>query len=304
MNRRHFIRNSIIATGALSIAQNAIYDTFAAAYKDEIDDTAVLRRSIMLGLANVGATMDERCRAIRKAGFDGVEPGSHLDRKSFLDAAQSAGLAIASVCNSKHWDFPLSHPDPIVRQKGMDAMKTALEDAAFYETDAVLLVPGVVNKSVSYDDCWKRSQDCISQLVPFAASLKVKICIENVWNNFLLSPLEAAQYVDQFESQYVGFYFDCGNILNYGFPEQWLKILGNRVKRIHIKEFSTKKADKEGRWAGFDVKLTEGDVPWADIMTEVRQNYKGEWLTLEQSECKTEEQLTDLRERLDRIIAV
>jgi len=299
MNRRNFLQNSAIAATALAFAHKEIF----AADRNKAAALPPLRRSIMLGSANVGDTIAERCRLIKAAGFDGIEPGSGMNREEVIEAAKSAGLAISSVCNSKHWDFPLSHPDAAVREKGMEAMKTAIEDAHAYGTDAVLLVPGTVNKKVAYDECWTRSTECIKKLLPTAERLKVTICIENVWNNFLLSPLEAARYVDQFKSNRVGFYFDCGNILHYGYPEQWVRILGPRIRRIHIKEFSAQIADKQGRWAGFDVQLTEGDVPWADIMHEVRKTYRGGWLTTEQGNPSSFEELTDLRERLDKIIS-
>ena len=125
-------------------------------------------------------------------------------------------------------------------------MIVAMEDAKAYGTDAVLLVPGRVNQNVSYDDCWNRSTACIRQLLPIAQDLKVKICIENVWNNFILSPLEARTYIDQFNSPNIGFYFDCGNILVYGWPEQWIKILGYRIERIHIKDIATRSAAGRG----------------------------------------------------------
>lgn len=219
-------------------------------------------------------------------------------------AMRETGLVASSVCNVHHWAKPLSHPDAAVRQEGIDAMIVAMEDAKAYGTDAVLLVPGIVNEEVSYDDCWNRSTECIKELIPTAEKLGVKICIENVWNNFLLSPVEACNYVDQFESPYVKFYFDCGNILVYGWPEQWIDILDNRIGRIHIKEFSRKEADSKGRGAGFGVSLTEGDVNWSKVMEAARKHYRGGWLTTEQGNSASAEALADLCARLDRIVAL
>jgi hexulose-6-phosphate isomerase len=225
-----------------------------------------------------------------------------MDRKEVLDAMKATGLIASSVCCSSHWRKQLSDPDATVRQEGIEGVIVALEDAKAYGTNAVLVVPGSVSDAVAYDECWERSTESIKKLLPTAEKLKIKICIENVWNNFLLSPLEACRYVDQFNSSYVGFYFDCGNILVYGWPEQWIKILGNRIGRIHVKEFSKQKADKEGRGAGFNVALTEGDVNWAKVMTEARKSYRGEWFTTEQGNSKTAEDLIDLGKRLDKVI--
>jgi hexulose-6-phosphate isomerase len=246
-----------------------------------------------------GAVLD-KCNAIKEAGYNGIEPNSHMDRREVLAAMKATGLIASSVCCSTHWENPLSHPDAAVRQKGIEGMIVALEDAKAYGTDAVLLVPGVVSDTVSYDECWNRSVEGVRQLLPVAEKLNVTICIENVWNNFLLSPMEACHYVDQFNSDYVRFYFDCGNILVYGWPEQWIRILGKRIGRIHIKEFSKQEADRQGRWAGFNVKLTEGDVNWKSVMDEARKSYLGEWLTTEQSS----DDLKDLSKRFDNILAM
>jgi hexulose-6-phosphate isomerase len=256
----------------------------------------------MWGTIGMEASVIDKCKAVKAAGYEGIEPNSHMDRKEVLDAMKATGLTASSVCCSSHWRKQLSDPDATVRQEGIEGVIVALEDAKAYGTNAVLVVPGSVSDAVAYDECWERSTESIKKLLPTAEKLKVKICIENVWNNFLLSPLEACRYVDQFNSSYVGFYFDCGNILVYGWPEQWIKILGNRIGRIHVKEFSKQKADREGRGAGFNAKLTEGDVNWAKVMTEARKSYRGEWFTTEQGNSKTTEDLIDLGKRLDKVI--
>lgn len=262
-----------------------------------------LKRSIMWGNIEVGETILEKFQAAKDAGFEGVEPMSHLDRTEVLKAKDATGLVIPSVCNALHWDFLLSDPDPAIREKGLAALKVALEDAAAYGADTVLLVPGRVSETVTYDECWTRSVEEIKKAIPTAINLKVKIAIENVWNNFLISPMEAASYIDQFKSPYVGWYFDCGNILVYGWPEQWIKILNRRVAKIHIKEFSRKIADTQGKWAGFNVKLLEGDVNWSLVMKALDEiGYNG-WTTVEQPGGDTKEGLKDLCDRLIKIHA-
>jgi hexulose-6-phosphate isomerase len=138
----------------------------------------------------------------------------------------------------------------------------------------------------------------IRKVLPLAEKLNVCIAIENVWNGFLLSPMEAAYYVDQFESPYLKFYFDCGNILAYGYPEQWIRILGERIAKIHIKEYSRKLADKQGRSAGFGVKLREGDVNWSAVMDAIENIGYAGWTTIEQPGGDTPEGLKDLCDRL------
>jgi hexulose-6-phosphate isomerase len=262
-----------------------------------------LKKGIMWGSIGVGQTILEKFQAAKLAGFDGVEVMSHLARNEVLKARDTTGLIIPSVCDALHWKFLLSDPDSRVREEGVAALKVSLEDAKAYGADTVLLVPGRVSDIVSYDDCWKRTVEEIKKVIPFAEQLNVKIAVENVWNNFLLSPVEAAYYVDQFQSNIMGFYFDCGNILVYGWPEQWIKILGTRIAKVHIKEFSRKIADKQGKGAGFGVKLLEGDVNWPVVMKALDDIGYSNWTTIEQPGGNTPEGLKDLCDRLIRIHA-
>jgi hexulose-6-phosphate isomerase len=319
MERRNFIKKTLLATGALSVTStgtlvSAVYhpDALSAATqktsspdpKTLSENKTPLLKSIMWGTVGLQGSVADLCKAIKAAGFDGIEPNSHLDRNEVLDAMKTNGLKASSVCNAKHWELLMSHPDVEVRRKGMEAMIVAMEDAKAYGADAVLLVPGRVDEKTSYEDCWKRSTECIRELTPIAEEMRIKICIENVWNNFLLSPVEMRMYLEQFDSAFVRMYFDCGNILVYGWPEHWITALGSLIGRIHIKEFSRQKADKEGRWAGFNVNLTEGDVRWKEVMSAIRSHYTGGWLTTEQGSSKTAKELEELSGRLDKILAL
>jgi len=242
--------------------------------------TRTLKKGIMWGSIGIGQTIMEKFQAAKDAGFEGVEVMSHLDRTEVLKARDATGLTIPSVCGAQHWKFPLSDPDAAIRDQGVAALKVSLEDAAAYGADTVLIVPGRVSETVSYDDCWNRSVAELKKAVPVAINLKVKIALENVWNNFLISPMEAASFVDQFKSPYVGFYFDC-----------------------HIKEFSRKIADTQGKSAGFKVNLQEGDVNWALVMKALDDiGYSG-WTTIEQPGGNTPEGLKDLCVRLTNIQA-
>lgn len=261
-----------------------------------------IRKGIMWGSIDTGTSILEKFNLAKNAGFDGVEVMSHMKRDEVIAARNATGMIIPSVCGTKHWDTPLSHPDPGVREEGLKALKLTLEDAKAYGADTILLVPGRVNESVSYDQCWDRTTEEIKKAVPLAEKLEVKIAVENVWNNFLLSPMEAARYVDQFQSRFVGFYFDCGNVLAYGWPEQWIKILGKRIAKVHIKEYSRKIADKQGRSAGFDVKLMEGDVNWAAVMKALDEAGYKSWATIEQPGGDNPEGLKDLCDRLKKIL--
>jgi len=260
-----------------------------------------LKKGIMWGSIGIGNTIMEKFQAARDAGFEGVEPMSHLNRKEVLVARDATGLIIPSVCGEQHWKYPLSDPDPKIRELGIEALKVTIEDAGAYGADTILLVPGKVTETVSYDQCWNRCVEELKKVIPLAEKLKVKIAIENVWNNFLLSPMEAASFVDQFKSQYVGSYFDCGNVLVYGWPEQWIRILDKRLAKVHIKDYSRKIADKQGKGAGFGVKLLEGDVNWTEVMKSLDDiGYHG-WTTVEMPGGDTKEGLKDLCDRLVKI---
>jgi L-ribulose-5-phosphate 3-epimerase len=295
MNRRQFSKSTLMASAMISAGSlPGISNIVSSGPRN-------LKKGIMWGSIGLGSSIMEKFKAAKEAGFDGVEPMSHLNRNEVLEARDATGLIIPSVCGELHWKYPLSDPDPKIRELGVEALKVTLEDASAYGADTILLVPGKVNESVSYDQCWNRCVEEIRKVLPVAEKLKVKIALENVWNNFLISPMEAATYVDLFKSPFVGFYFDCGNVLVYGWPEQWIRILGKRLAKVHIKEYSRKIADKQGKGAGFGVKLLEGDVNWQAVMKSLDDiGYNG-WTTIEQPGGNTKEGLKELCDRLVKI---
>ena len=301
MRRREFLKTSagVLALAALTPGALPAQNTKPEAAAPK----RALKKGIMWGTVGVKGSILEKMKAIKEAGFDGTEMMSHMDQDEVLRARDESGLAIPSVCGRDHWAKPLSHPDPKVREEGLEALKQTLRDAKRYGASSVLLVPAVVSKEVSYDEAYRRSQAEIRKAIPLAEELGVKIACENVWNQFLLSPLEAARYVDEFKSPAVGWHFDVGNILNYGWPEQWIRILGPRIQKLHIKEFSRKKRDSEGLWKGFDVKLFEGDNDWPAVMKAVDDIGYHNWAITEQGGGDSPEGLKDLADRLTKIIS-
>lgn len=299
MNRRKFVK---AGAGALALAA-LVPGAMAADELKAGTPKRPIHKGIMWGTVGVKGTVLEKMKAVKEAGFEGVEMDSHMDAEEVLRARDETGLVIPSVCDSVHWSKPLSHPDPKVRAEGLEGLRQALRDAKRYGASSVLLVPAIVNKEVSYADAYTRSQAEIRKAVPLAEELGVRIACENVWNQFLLSPLEAARYVDEFNSPAVGWHFDVGNIINYGWPEQWIRILGKRIQKLHIKEFSRKRRDKEGLWKGFDVKLLEGDDDWPAVMKALDDiGYTG-WAQTEQPGGDTPEGLRDLLVRFEKILA-
>lgn len=257
-------------------------------------------KAIMWDTISVKGSPLERMKAVRAAGFEAVELASHLNRDDVLRARDETGLRIISVCGAQHWAKPLSHPDAAVREEGVAALEHTLRDAAAYGTDAILLVPGVVNKQVTFDQCWERSMAQIRRTLPLAEELGVTICIENVWNNFITQPEQAVRYVDAFASPRVAWYFDAGNIIRFGDPIEWIEALGPRLRRLHVKEYSLDRAMRSGDvWAGFRVPLLEGANNWPGIMKALDAiGYAGP-VTTEQGAS-----LEDLSRALDTILAM
>jgi L-ribulose-5-phosphate 3-epimerase len=262
-----------------------------------------LKKAVHLNMIEVDGSVLEKLELVKALGFDGVELDgpSDLDRDEVVDALRKTGLAAASVIDSVHWDKTLGDPDAAVREAGLEGLRAALRDAKAYGATSVLLVPAVVNREISYADAYQRSQAEIRKALPLARELGVKIAVENVWNQFLLSPLEFARYIDELDDPIVGAHFDIGNIVNYGWPEQWIRTLGPRILRLHIKEYSRKKRNDEGLWKGFEVELGEGDVEWPAVTAALREiGYDG-WAIAE-IPGGGEPRLRDIAARMDRIL--
>jgi len=226
----------------------------------------------------------EKFKLVKDLGFDGIEFNSPLDIpiKELLEARDKTGVEIPSTVNKDHWGKPLSDPDPAVRKFTIDSVAKSLEETKELGGSTVLVVPGVVNENVSYKTAYDNALDSIKKLIPYAEKTGIQIGIENVWNNLFLSPIEAKDFLDKINHPLVGWYFDLGNILRYGWPEHWLEVLGDKVLKLHVKEFSRKIMNEQGLGKGFNVELAQGDVNWAKVMQTIKNiNYKGEYLTLE-----------------------
>ena len=300
IDRRTFLG----AAGAAAVTPWFPESLFAARASRDLTKARDLKKAVKIGMVQEGDTLLDKFQLLADLGFDGVELDSPngLSLDEVMAAKRATGLEIPGVVDSVHWGKPLSHPDEAVRRAGREGLETALRDAKSYGASTVLLVPAVVTKEVSYADAYKRSQDEIRKVLPLAEELDIKIAFENVWNQFLLSPIEAARYVDEFESDRVGWYFDVGNIVNYGWPEQWVDILGSRILKLDIKEYSRKRRDGEGLWKGFGVKLLEGDCDWPSVMKALdRVGFTG-WGTAEVP-GGDRARLADIAARMDRIFA-
>lgn len=297
-NRREFLQ----AAGAAVAAAGLTAETRPAAAADA--SSKKYKKAVKIGMVRIDGSLHDKFALLKRLGFDGVEmdaPNKH-PLEEVLQARDATGLQIPSVVDSAHWRDTLSHPEAEVRARGVAALEQALRDAKAYGATSVLLVPAVVKKEVSYADAYTRSQECIRRMLPLAAELKIQIALENVWNDFLLSPLETARYIDEFDSPWVRMHFDVGNVVRYGWPEHWIRTLGPRIVKLDIKEFSRSKSDAEGLRKGFAVELLEGDCDWPTVMAALREiGYEG-WGAAE-IPGGGEDRLREIAARMDRIFA-
>lgn len=260
------------------------------------------RKAVLVSMLPKELSWKDRFALAREVGFEGVEMQTMTDRATAEEVARASeetGLVVHSVMNSDHWRFPLSSGDPDVVRKSVAGMKTSLENAVLWKADVVLLVPAVVDEDTRYGEAWTRSQRVIrDEILPVAADSKVIVAVEEVWNKFLLSPLEFARYVDEFQSPWVQAYFDVGNIVFYGYPQDWIRTLGKRIVRVHLKDFEVDR--REGR---FDfVHLGEGDIDWPEVRTALADiGYTG-WTTTE-IRGGDRAYLSDVVARVDRFLA-
>jgi L-ribulose-5-phosphate 3-epimerase len=277
MERRSFIKNSALVAAGASVGLPSL----AAAQQKNIKPA--IKKSLKIEMVEGDMSIMDKFKMLKELGFDGVEFSSphQYDNKEILAARDKTGLLIPGVVNSEHWKSPLSDADPKVREKCFNTVIQSLNDCKLYGGTTVLLVAGIVNEKISYADAYKRTQAEIRKLIPHAEKTGIKIAVENVWNNFLISPLEAARYIDEINHPLIGWYFDIGNILRYGWPEQWIETLNKRIMKLDVKEYSRKKQSDEGLWKGFDVELMEGDNNWPVIIQALQKiGYNG-WASAE-----------------------
>lgn len=245
------------------------------------------------GLENT-KDIPEAMQDAKDAGFEAIElsvgsegglnPGStQKECEVIRKKAYEIGIEISSVASGLYWGANFSMPDAAKRKQAESELKKALKITSWLGTDALLVIPGAVDvffdpsaPVVPYDEVMERSKDGLKKVLPTAEKAGVVMAVENVWNRFLLSPVEMRDYIDSFGSEYVGSYFDVGNALNFGYPEHWIKILGKRIARIHLKDFKRAVGNAEGF-----CDLLEGDVNWPAVMDALKSIGYDSYLTAE-----------------------
>ncbi|HON05918.1 MAG TPA: sugar phosphate isomerase/epimerase family protein [Candidatus Ratteibacteria bacterium] len=244
----------------------------------------MIKKSINLWVSPEGRDIYDIISIIKDAGFDAVEPNldetgylslesTERDIENFRNHVEKTGLKIASISSGLLWKYTLSSPDSEVRKKAESVLKKQIECAKILGTDGILVIPGVVQADwagqkeiVSYDIVWERTFQSLKNVIPYAQKNNVCLCLEPVWNKFLVSPIEMKRFVESFSSEYIGVYFDTGNVMPYGYPEMWIRILGKHIKKIHFKDFKT----QIGNLNGFCM-LLEGDVNWPEVTKALKE---------------------------------
>jgi len=294
MNKRNFLKSAVAIAGASAVSPLAAaispklsIDSWGLSHSmtdEKIKQKVVLKKCLGFAMIKEELSLTDKFKLAKELGFDGVELNSPVDfpLSEVLDAKLKSGIELPSVVNKDHWSVPLSDPDPEVRKKCIVSVTKSLQEVKELGGDTVLVVPGVVNEKVPYEQAYITSQNSIRELIPFAEKTGMQIALENVWNNFLLSPLEAKRFIDEINHPLVGWYFDIGNVLRYGWPEHWIRTLNRRIMKLHIKEFSRELMNSKGLWEGFKVDLLKGDNNWPVVMKAVSEiNHQGGWLTAE-----------------------
>jgi hexulose-6-phosphate isomerase len=303
-SRRQFLKSTVTTAVSAGLGVCAGAELFAASSASSAVPASPplsplpIKKGLVFDMLSAKLSFAERMKLARDVGFEVVQapttPDEHV-AEEIKKAADAASIRIDSVMNMDHWKYPLSSSDPAVIEKSLAGMRTSLRNAKLWGSDAVLLVPAVVNPQTSYRDAWSRSQTQIRKLLPFAEELKIVIAIEEVWNKFLLSPLEMAKYIGEFRSPWIQAWFDVGNVVLYGYPQDWIRTLGKGIAKVHLKDFKRKKDGYE--W----VNLGDGDVDWEAVREAFREiGYSGSAIC--ELDGGDEAYLRDVSRRVDRLV--
>ncbi len=305
-DRRTFLKSVAavaVAGGAVATRATAQAAPAAASQAPAAAGAASgIRKATLISMLPKELSYADRFALARKAGFDAIEMqtiNKADEAAEIREAAVKSGIRIHSVMNSDHWRLPISSADPDVVKRSVAGMETSLKNAKLWGADAVLLVPAVVDPKTSYQEAWTRSQRVIrEQLLPVAKDVNVVIAVEEVWNKFLLSPLEMARYVDDFQSPHLKAYFDVGNIVFYGYPQDWIRTLGPRIAKMHLKDFNVDRSNGKFTWKN----IGEGDIDWIEVRKALAEVKYNGYVTTEVNSGDAA-YLTDLAGRVDRFLA-
>ena len=298
-DRRTFLKTLAAAVAASLPATRTDARQDGAAHVTSSDRP--IKKAVLISMLPKDLPYAERFAMARAAGFEAIEMQTmprQEEAAEVRDAAAKTGLRVHSVMNMDHWRLPLSSADADVVNRSVQGMETSLRNAALWGADTVLLVPAVVDAGTPYRQAYERSQRVIRErLLPIARDLKVIIAVEEVWNKFLLSPVEFARYIDELDSPWLKAYFDVGNVVMYAFPQDWIRTLGPRIVKIHLKDFNFDRANGRFTWKA----IGEGDIDWPEVRRALKDIGYGGYVTTEVAGGDAT-YLTDVAARVDRFL--
>lgn len=201
--------------------------------------------------------------------------------RQIREDAQRLGMSVATLISGNYWGCPLSATDPDRRKAAIEFTRKYICAAYWLGVKTILVIPGAVDVGwdpsvpvTPYQQVWDNATASLKELLPFAAAHNVTLALENVWNKFLLGPVEFKLFIDQFSSPHIGSYFDVGNVVATGYPQHWIEILGSRIAAVHVKNFQ--RQDAGGLLHGFGDDLLQGDVDFAAVKAALEKiNYSG-----------------------------
>jgi L-ribulose-5-phosphate 3-epimerase len=226
----------------------------------------------------------EAMRYARELGYDSFEltveaegmlslSTTRADAERIRKEAEKIGILLPTLASGLAWSASPTHPKAEVRDKAASHSLKVIEIASWLGVKTVLYLPGMVSASFvpdfepqPYDAVDQRAREALKRIIPTAEKLGITLGVENVWNRYLLSPLEMRDFIDSFQSPHVRSYFDVGNVMLYGHPEHWIAILGKRIAAVHMKDFRV----SVGGLGGF-VDLLAGDVDYRKVMKAFRE---------------------------------
>ena len=281
--RRNFLGSTLFAPLASPLC-NAMLHGQAVGADETVKDISLrgrIYKSLKLGMVKVDGTLEDKFRAVKQAGFAGIEMGTPgLDVEATRKAISATGLLVDGTVISTHWSIRHSSKDAEKRKTALEHLQRSIRETHAVGGHTTLLVVGH-GKDGSAEEVWDRSLENIAQAIPLAAELGVVIAIENVWNHFLYEHQGAAdqtaepfvRYVDQLDSPWVGMQFDIGNHWKYGSTGDWIRRLGRRIVKLDAKGFS--------RQQDTFTNIGEGDVDWSDVRRALKEiNFYG-WCAAE-----------------------
>ena len=251
-------------------------------------------------------TLVERLRLAQTAGFDGVdfdEAGS-FSPEHVRDAVGESGVFVHNAINHAHWNQRLTSAKEEERAKGVANIEHCLRVAHAAGGGGVLIVVGRGDDGPE-DEINERARREIKKLLPLAASLGQPILFENVWNKMHYdhdappeqTPQRFIDFVDSFNSPWVGMYFDIGNHWKYGQPREWLRAFGRRAVKLDVKGFSR----AQNKFV--DITSPDDDLPWKEVQAGLDEIGFNGWTTAEVGGGGLE-RLTTVRQQMQKALGL